>query len=703
MGPKRGRFAAVVAAGILGMLVSAAPASATPSTYTVSSFSDIGGSCSGTVCPSLRAALQAADANPGSTVQLNAGTYALSSSQLQMTATSTSGYALTIAGAGPTQTTIEQTDGSDRVMLLDGGPYLLENLEVTGGNVVDSTSGGEDLGGGIYADASLSLDHVAVVGNTVTAGPGAALGSPVAGGNAFGGGLAEITSKPVTIIDSTIAGNMAVGGNGGDGGLSHSGTAGGAGFGAGISLNGSLTIIGSTITANTATGGAGGGSISLSPANGGNAAGAGILFDGTLDMVNSTVTQNAAIAGAAGIQTFGASTSSAGNSNGGGVETFAGPDDILLLYSDTLDANTAGYAGNLYSGSQTGTIVLDNTVFADGVAGNDSTGASDNCEIDNGAPGLVVDDLGPNFESDPAPGTGISACDLSTAGHDLFGGSPRLAALADNGGPTETMFPQSGSPLLRAGGACLEPSQTPAAPLTTDQRGEPRGSTCDIGAVQVQGAAATGQPKLTGTAAVGQTLSCSAIGVFTGEDLTYTYAWLRNGTAIGGQTGPSYQLATADGGTTLSCQVTATGIAGPPAAASVSVAVPAAAVPAPATPATPATPTPGTIGLVSKRLIAGGGRVTARLRCVGGSGCKGTLRIAVAEKHRSVLVALGSYQLGAGGAGRLGLRLSARGRALLAAHPRGFRAKLWLTPAGAKVSQTATVTIIRAPRRRGKR
>lgn len=707
MGPIRGRSVAGFATACLTLLACAGPASATVNTYTVSSFSDTGGSCSGTVCPSLRVAVQAAASNPGSTVQLGAGTYTLSSSQLQVIVSSGSGYAMTIAGAGQNQTIIEQTDGTDRVMLLDGGPYLLKNLEVTGGNLVDATSGSEDLGGGIYANANLSLDHVAVTGNTVTAGPGAAGSSPVAGGNAFGGGIAEITSKPVTILDSTIAGNRAVGGAGGDGGLHYSGTEGGAGFGAGMSLNGSATIVGSTFSANTATGGAGGGSIALSPANGGGASGGAILFDGTLDMVNSTVTQNAAIGGTAGIQAFGSSTSSAGNSDGGGVDTFAGPDDILLLYSDTLAGNSAGTAGNLYTGSQLGTLTLNNTVFTDGVATEDPSGAAANCEIDNSAAGLVVNDEGPNFEGDAAPSSGMSACDLSVTHQDLFGSSAKLAALADNGGATQTMFPQSGSPLLRAGGSCLDPSQTPAVPLTTDQRGEPRGAVCDIGAVQVQAAAATGLPTLSGTAAVGQTLSCSAAGIFTGEGLTITYAWLRNGNPIGGQTGTSYALTSADAGTTVSCSVTATAIAGAPVTVSASETVPAA--PAPPTTTTTSTPTstpastPGTIKLLARQLIATAGKVTSRLRCVGGTrGCTGTLRLTTVIRHRTVRLASGAYRINSGVTRALTLKLSAKARALLASHHKGLSAKLTLAPSAGRPASSKVTIKQRAAKRRKK-
>ena len=58
-----------------------------------------------------------------------------------------------------------------------------------------------------------------------------------------------------------------------------------------------------------------------------------------------------------------------------------------------------------------------------------------------------------------------------TAGHD-----PMLADPADNGGPTFTMLPNVGSPVLAAGANCE----------TSDQRGHPRNTAaCDLGAVEM--------------------------------------------------------------------------------------------------------------------------------------------------------------------------------------------------------------------------
>ena len=68
--------------------------------------------------------------------------------------------------------------------------------------------------------------------------------------------------------------------------------------------------------------------------------------------------------------------------------------------------------------------------------------------------------------------------------------------------------------------------------------------------------ASTEAPVLSGTPAVGQTLSCSQ-GAWANDPSAYTYAWLRDGSPITGQTGSTYTVQSADQGHSLSCQVTA--------------------------------------------------------------------------------------------------------------------------------------------------
>lgn len=69
-------------------------------------------------------------------------------------------------------------------------------------------------------------------------------------------------------------------------------------------------------------------------------------------------------------------------------------------------------------------------------------------------------------------------------------------------------------------------------------------------------------PVASGTARIGQTLSCTT-GTWTGDaTITYTYQWQRAGVNIGGATSSSYVLVTADGGQAIRCRVTGTNAAG---------------------------------------------------------------------------------------------------------------------------------------------
>lgn len=65
-------------------------------------------------------------------------------------------------------------------------------------------------------------------------------------------------------------------------------------------------------------------------------------------------------------------------------------------------------------------------------------------------------------------------------------------------------------------------------------------------------------PAITGTAEVGETLTCSA-GTWTGTGtITYAYQWRRNGSNIAAATANTYTLVSADDSTTVDCVVTAT-------------------------------------------------------------------------------------------------------------------------------------------------
>ena len=63
-------------------------------------------------------------------------------------------------------------------------------------------------------------------------------------------------------------------------------------------------------------------------------------------------------------------------------------------------------------------------------------------------------------------------------------------------------------------------------------------------------------PAITGTATVGETLTCST-GTWTNSP-TFAYQWRRDGVAIAGATASTRVLAGADEGAKMSCTVTAT-------------------------------------------------------------------------------------------------------------------------------------------------
>ena len=69
-------------------------------------------------------------------------------------------------------------------------------------------------------------------------------------------------------------------------------------------------------------------------------------------------------------------------------------------------------------------------------------------------------------------------------------------------------------------------------------------------------------PVASGALTVGSTLSCTT-GTWTNSPTSYAYQWLRNGGGISGATSSTYVTVTADGGTSVSCRVTATNAIGP--------------------------------------------------------------------------------------------------------------------------------------------
>jgi hypothetical protein len=545
------RFGAVVVS--VACAVTASPARAA-SVYTVTDTADGTGPCLGTACPSLRAALAATQSDPGSTIELGAGTYTLGDGLNQPVDTGEleTGADVTITGAGQNSTVIEQTDGQNRVIadwnaaatltmndltltgghlgpgpfedggaILSNGPLALHDVTVSGNTAVGSTPSNQVSGcceaiGGVATLQTLVLDHSSVVDNVATGGDGTSVTSGPAGegGEAIGGILAT-QGEPITITDSTISGNIANSGNGGtstsgvggQGGLAYggifsidtapisitdstvadnvanagtggqgaSGGAGGGAYGAGIfAPDATLDISSSTFNGNVLHAGAGGPG-TIAPGAGGTAEGAGVAGgsrSGGNWIRNSTVTANAAVAGAGGSGPLG--TGVAGYALGGGVaeDTTQSMTVTDSTFADNRASGTSlSYGGNLYDNPTPMTIA--GTIFVGGAAQN-----GPNCAF---SPVPDVSDGGNNLES-----TSPSQCGFSATAGDVIGADPLLLALADDGGPTQTMALGAGSPAIGAGGTCLDFSQPGSPPLTVDQRGRPRKSPCDIGAFETQ-------------------------------------------------------------------------------------------------------------------------------------------------------------------------------------------------------------------------
>ena len=422
---------------------------------------------------------------------------------------------VTIQGNGAT---IEQTC-PDRVLYTQD-EITLENVTVTGGDV-------EGPGGGLFEDSDnpITLTGVTFTANTASD---------------SGGGVA--TSGDISVSDSTFSDNTDTGGDGGgikvfsDVGtttITNSTFTGNStdGWGGAWEQQGRdtesaaaspyvLQVSGSTFTGNTADGD-GGGALDTED-------------DATITIDHSTLSGNSGGWGGA-VGTFGQVTSFSSNAStfsgntsaddGGAVHMSGGEVPVPLAAVDasstnaqfvnsTITGNTEASFGaiavegelslnqvtltnNTSRGQQSETKSSSNRgnvgAFAvDGDAANvaaftftsrnsvvaQPVGAANCTEFETPAT-----DGGYNFSDDTSCGFTDPTSNVKTPN------DPVLGALANNGGPTQTLLPLTGSPLLDA----IPPASCGA---DVDQRGitRPQGAGCDIGAVEVEVVAPTPAP-----------------------------------------------------------------------------------------------------------------------------------------------------------------------------------------------------------------
>jgi hypothetical protein len=336
---------------------------------------------------------------------------------------------MNIQGPGAGQITLRGTSGIDYVVFTGsypgygstpGDPITISGLTITGGNAANNLS--RDSGGGIYNDdANLTVSNGVITGNHA---------------DDDGGGIYTYAAAgSLTLVNSTVSGNTASDGTDPNA------------YGGGILSTGPLVIRNSTVSGNT-SGGDGGG----------------IYMRGSnpLTIENSTIANNA-------------STANGPDDEGGGLWNYEGSTDIK---SATITGNrvggSRGVGGGVYTAGDNPTTIVNSIV-----ASNSGTVGNDLYLVHGGQVGF-------SLIKDPANSTS-TGYSLTTTGPNITGVDPQLGGLANNGGPSQTQLPSATSPVIDKGNAfglssdqrgILRPIDFPAIPNPGD------GS--DIGAVELQ-------------------------------------------------------------------------------------------------------------------------------------------------------------------------------------------------------------------------
>jgi CSLREA domain-containing protein len=327
---------------------------------------------------SLREAIQAANAEEGpDVILLSTGTYTLSvagaGEDLDATGDLDISENVTLVGRDAVNTSI---DGAavDRVFDVQAGSRLeLIGLTVRNGRTIDGS------GGGIRVLGELAMTRGVVTGNHAQAGSG-------------GGIHGQGTGSKVTLVQSTVWANTTTV-NGG-----------------GLSIEGTVELVNSTLSSNTAAN-FGGGLYATSHSDG--------------EVLNSTITANIA-------------------AQGGGVYVVSDP------FISVTHPN------------------IENTIIA-----RNGTGVEGDCSGYAHSGGHNLLGIG-----SAGPGTGCP--DFSAGKGDIIGTAaapvnPLLADLAVVGGTTPVHVPAAQSQALNHGSGCEE----------VDQRGAERAAACDIGSVEL--------------------------------------------------------------------------------------------------------------------------------------------------------------------------------------------------------------------------
>lgn len=400
----------------------------------------------GTACATIGAAVGLA--LDGDTVEIAAGTYDEHSVEIS--------DRITLTGAGADLTIVDAGQLGRHFQVYD--TVHISNLRLQNGATPDDSDIFVAGGGALLVGASarLTLQDVVLIDNTAAGSGGGIFNlgrllllktevlSNTAGGG--GGGIYNYLQGVITVTHSTLAHNSA--------------QSPGAGGGAILAGGARLTVQDSSVTGNSAVYFGGGLSlwvndhavVQRTTLSGNTAPAGGALYvsGGTVTVTNATLTGN-----------------TAGNNYGGVYAT--GPTTVLALQSSTIAgngrANTAGVGWNGIGYGNGATVTAVNTILADN--------QENNC-----ASSSPPTSLGHNLSDD-------FTCGFTATG-DLQGTDPRLAPLADYGGPTMTHALTPGSAAIDAGDAITCPA-TDARGITRPFDGDGDGSLlCDIGAFEAR-------------------------------------------------------------------------------------------------------------------------------------------------------------------------------------------------------------------------
>jgi predicted outer membrane repeat protein len=397
----------------------------------------------------------------------------------------------TIQGPGASLLTVSGNN-ADRVFVVNlNAAAAISGMTVSQGV---ATSGGR--GGAIDNTGTLSVSNATVsnnTGNGVFNSGSLALVNTAVTGNSNGGIL---NTGSLTVTGGSVSSN--------------------SGANRGIFNSGSAAVFSSTISGN---------------------AGGNIFNGGTLSVTASTVSSTSSVANGAGIFNSGTATVSTSTLNGNAATLNGGgifSDGTLTVVSSTLNGNSAVNGGGIFSN---GTL----TVTAGTISGNSATNGGGIFNL-NPLPNSLTLNSTIVAGNTAASGADVFGAIAPGSSFNLVGGSPGLNPLANNGGPTQTMSLQPGSPAINAG----DPNATDANGnlLRSDQRGSARphgaGQTPDIGAYDTHGTVATNRLALS-----------LPTTTFPGQSFTFTVTALdSSGNVVTGYSG-TVQFTSSDGSAVL--------------------------------------------------------------------------------------------------------------------------------------------------------